>query len=204
MANILQDKFGTKVSIKSINLGFLNRIIIDDFEMKDKKDKQMLNASRLSVSIDIIELTKGRISISSAQVFGMKANIYKAKASDKLNCQFVIDSLSSESKSESKLDLCINSFIIRNGAICYNQYDKPRTPNLFNEYHISLSDISSNIIVRRIKDGMIDATIKKLAFNEASDCRSKTLPSTCMPTGGKPKSATSLSNSPTPYFHPTP
>lgn len=86
-ANILQDKFGTKVSIKSINLGFLNRIIIDDFEMNDQQDKQMLNASRLSVSIDIIELTKGRISISSAQVFGMKANIYKAKASDKLNCQ---------------------------------------------------------------------------------------------------------------------
>ena len=174
-ANILQDKFGTKVSIKSINLGFLNRIIIDDFEMNDQQDKQMLNASRLSVSIDIIELTKGRISISSAQVFGMKANIYKAKASDKLNCQFVIDSLSSESKSESKLDLCINSFIIRNGAICYNQYDKPRTPNLFNEYHISLSDISSNIIVRRIKDGMIDATIKKLAFNEASGLSLKDL-----------------------------
>lgn len=174
-AKILQDKLGTRVSVKSINLGFLNRIIIDDFEMLDQKNKQMLRSSRLSVSIDLIELTKGKISISSAQIFGMRANIYRQNTSEKLNCQFVIDSLSSDSKSKSKLDLCVNTLIIRNGSIDFNQYDKPRTPNVFNKYHISVSGIRSNIIVRRIKDDMIDATIKKLAFNEASGISLKDL-----------------------------
>ncbi len=175
VANVLQEKLGTKVSINNINLGFLNRIIIDGFEMSDQKNKQMLSSSRLSVSLDLIELTKGKISISSAQIFGMRANIYKQTATDKLNCQFVIDSLSSDSKSKSTLDLCINTFIIRNGSIDYNQYDKPRTPNVFNRYHISLTDISSNIIVRRVKDDLLDATIKKFAFNEASGISVKDL-----------------------------
>ena len=36
-ASALKDKFGTEVNIGKVNLGFLNRIIIDDVMMKDQQ-----------------------------------------------------------------------------------------------------------------------------------------------------------------------
>lgn len=120
VAKILEDKFGTEVSIGYVNLGFLNRLIIDDFNMLDKKDKEMLHASRLSVSMDVTSLLKGQISISSAQFFGLRANLYKETAAAETNFQFVLDSLKSKDESKTKLDLHIGSFIIRNGAVKYN------------------------------------------------------------------------------------
>ena len=90
----LEKKFGNKVYIESVDLGFLNRLIIDGFKFYDKNGKDMLQASRLSVSIDVWQLLQGKIDISSAQIFGLKANLYKRNLNEKPNYQFVIDSLS--------------------------------------------------------------------------------------------------------------
>ena len=37
VSNALADKFDTKVTVESVNLGFFNRIIIDDVMMYDQK-----------------------------------------------------------------------------------------------------------------------------------------------------------------------
>lgn len=168
VAKILRKTFGTEITISNINLGFLNRVIIDDFNMLDKSNKDMLHASRVSISIDILELAKGNISISSAQIFGLRAKLYKKDKYSQPNFQFVIDSLSSDKKEESELDLRINSFIIRNGAIQYDQWDMPNTSNKLSPYHIHVSDISSHIIIRHITNDMANAIVKKLSFKEQS------------------------------------
>ena len=142
VAKILRKTFGTEITIRNINLGFLNRVIIDDF--------------------------KGNISISSAQIFGLRAKLYKKDKYSQPNFQFVIDSLSSDKKEESELDLRINSFIIRNGSIQYDQWDMPNTSNKLSPYHIHVSDISSHIIIRHITNDMANAIVKKLSFKEQS------------------------------------
>ncbi len=168
VSKILEEKFGAKTSIGSIDLGLLNRLIIDDFTMHDKSGRMMLHAARLSVSLNPLELASGNIEISSAQIFGLKAKTYKTNANAKTNFQFVIDSLSSKEKKESSFNLRINSFIIRHGDISYDRYDQPFTPGRISPHHIHVSDISSHIIVRHVSDKDINATIKKLSFREAS------------------------------------
>ena len=96
VADALCHKFGTKVSIGRVDLGFVNRLIIDDTEMQDQQGKQMLRVSRISVKIDLLALANGEIEITSAQFFGLQANLYKATADSKPNFQFVVDSLASE------------------------------------------------------------------------------------------------------------
>ena len=95
VADALCDKFGTRVSVGRVDLGFINRIIIDDSQMQDQQGKQMLRVSRISVKINLLALTKGQIDVTSAQFFGMHANLYKATAESKPNFQFVVDSLAS-------------------------------------------------------------------------------------------------------------
>lgn len=176
VAGILCEKFGTKVTVGNVNLGFFNRLIIDDFNMLDKANKPMFHTARLSVSVDLLGLTEGKISISSAQVFGLKANIYKKDKLSQTNCQFVIDSLSSgSSKEKTPLDLRVNSFIIRHGAIIYNQQDKPYTNGKINFYHIAVTGLSSHIAIKQITDNSIDIGIKKLSFRESSGLNLKHL-----------------------------
>ena len=175
VAKLLEDKFATRVKIGNINLGFLNRIIVDDFNMWDKSNQKMIKASRVSVSINILELTKGNICISSAQIFGLKANLYKKDGKSQANYQFVIDSLSSGKKQESKLDLRINSFIIRHGDIKYDRRDMPVQKSRISPYHIDITDISSHIIIKHITKDEANILVKKLSFKERSGLRLNSL-----------------------------
>ena len=118
VAEALADKFGTKVEVGKVNLGFFNRIIIDDVMMYDQQGDSLIYASRLSAKIDYMAATQGKISVSSAQIFGLRANLYRQTAKSPANFQFVLDSLASKDTTQHKpLDLHIGSLIIRRGAI---------------------------------------------------------------------------------------
>ena len=170
VAQALAGKFGTKVSIGRVNLGFLNRIIVDDVMMLDQQGDSMLYASRVSAKIDLIPLKDGKISISSAQLFGLNANLYKQTAKSQPNFQFVIDSLASKdsTKKHTPLDLHIGSLIIRHGAIAYNQRDVAPQKDVFSPQHIGISQLSSHIILDHLTDNDIHLTIKKIAFSDKS------------------------------------
>ena len=118
IADALSKKFGTEVNVGKVNLGFFNRIIIDNVRMLDQKGDSMIYATRLSAKVDILPLKDGKISISSAQLFGLNANVYKQDAKSPLNIQFMLDSLASKDTTKhTPLDLHIGSVIIRHGAI---------------------------------------------------------------------------------------
>ena len=169
VAQVLADKLGTKVHIGRVDLGFLNRIILDSVVVYDQQHRQMLCVGRMTAKVDVTPLTIGRISISSAQLFG--ANVYLSKPSATLpaNYQFVLDSLASkDTTSHTPLDLRINSFIIRNSAVSYDQWDVPQTPGKLNPQHIALKGISAHILLKALKDDSLNVNVKRLTFLEHS------------------------------------
>ena len=110
VSDALAQKFGTRVEVGSINLGFFNRVIVDDVMMYDQQGDSLIYASRLSAKLDYMAVAQGRISVSSAQIFGLRANLYKQTAKSKPNFQFVLDSLASKDTTQHKpLDLHIGS-----------------------------------------------------------------------------------------------
>lgn len=176
--NTLKEKIGSEVKIGKVDLRLFNRVIIDDILIYDQHHKQMLKAGRVSVAIDILPLLDGKISISSAQLFGTKVNLYQTDASTPLNCQFVIDSLSTKSEEKTPLDLHIASLIIRNGALIYDRLDMPQNEGSFSPHHLNISKISSHIIIDHITDNEIRASVKKLSLLEASGLNIKNLTAT--------------------------
>lgn len=169
VSNAVSSKIGSKVEVGSVDLGLLNRVIIDNVKIYDQKDSLMIASPRLSVSIDMLEALKGNISISSAQIFGLRAYLSKENKDVPFNFQFALDSLASKDKDEEKkLDLHIGSLIIRNGVICYDQKDCPETPGTFSDKHLRLSDISSHVILNKITQDSVSLDIKKLSLKEKS------------------------------------
>ena len=177
MANVLCEKFGTHVSVGRVDLGFINRLIIDDSEMQDQQGKQMLRVSRISVKINLLALAKGQIDVTSAQFFGLQANLYKTTPASKPNFQFVVDSLVSKDSTKQKtpLDLQINSLIIRNGAMRYRVLSHVNNSRKFSPKNINARNISAHIIVNRITDDSLNVKVKRIAFDERCGFRMKSL-----------------------------
>ena len=169
IADIIAEQIGTDVKIERIELGFPNRMILDDVLILDQQQEEMLRIGRLSAKIELIPLSSGRISISSVQIFSTHANLYKTDSLAAPNYQFVLDSLASDDQEEpSQLNLRINSLIIRHSSITYHQRDIPQTPQVFNPNHLKVSDISAHIILKELQSDSLNATIKRLAFKEQS------------------------------------
>lgn len=176
VAEALADKFGTKVEVGKVNLGFFNRIIIDDVMMYDQQGDSLIYASRLSAKIDYMAATQGKISVSSAQIFGLRANLYRQTAKSPANFQFVLDSLASKDTTQHKpLDLHIGSLIIRRGAIAYNQHDVAPRSGVFSPQHIRVSELSSHILLNHVTDNSIDLLLKKLSFKDESGFKLQSL-----------------------------
>ena len=79
MSNILEKTVSqaTKAhtEIGRIEIGLFNRVIINDFLLYDQKGDTLLYASKLSASIDLVPLLKGRLSFSAAQLFNPLINL---------------------------------------------------------------------------------------------------------------------------------
>lgn len=167
VSSLLEKKLGTKVTIGKIDIGLLNRFIIDNLLIYDQQHKEMLRISRLSVKLDYMPLTEGKISISSAQLFGAHVQLYCKDSLTAPNYQFVLDSLASkDTTTHTPLDLRINTFIIRNSSVSYDRHDIARTEGLFNPAHLKVNDISGHINLKALTNDSININVKRLGFNE--------------------------------------
>lgn len=169
VASVVSEKLGTRVNVGNVDLGFLNRLTIDDLLIYDQNDTEMLRARRVSVKMNILSLLEGRIDISSAQLFGVNAKFYKADSLSAPNYQFFLDALASnDTTSHHPLNLRMNSIIIRHSNIDYDQNDLPETPGVLNLQHLKLSDISAHVSLKRLQEDSLNINIKRLAFQEQS------------------------------------
>lgn len=170
VAEELADKLGTKLTIGRIDIGLLNRIIIDDVLLDDKSGKEMLKVTRLSAKFDILPLFRGKISISSVQLFGFNISLNKRTPEADPNFKFLIDAFTSKDtvKSKSNIDLRINSILIRRGKLSYDVFSELGTPGTFNAKHIRLHNIIANISLKAFQKDSINAYIKRLSVDEQS------------------------------------
>ena len=168
-AHALSRKFGTNVTVGRVDLGLMNRIIIDDVYFYDQKGKLMLKAARVSAKFDMLPLIHGKIHISSAQLFSFDANFYKVSAKLYPNYQFVLDSLASkDTTSKSNLDIRINSLIVRRGNISYNKYYIPCTNGKLNLSHINITKFNGHVLLKALNSDSMNVNIKKMSLRESS------------------------------------
>lgn len=98
----LSRTLGTELTIGKIDIGLLNRIIIDDVLLDDQSGKEMLKITRLSAKFDIIPLFNGKITISSVQLFGFNINLNKPAPHMEANFKFVLGRICIQRYSKNK------------------------------------------------------------------------------------------------------
>ncbi len=170
VAKELSHALGSEVQIKKIDIGLLNRIIIDDLLVDDQTGEELLKVTRLSAKFDIFPLFSGKVSINNVQLFGFNVNLSKENPESATNFQFILDAFAKKEKTEEKknIDLRINSLLIRRGKIAYNLLSAPETPGHFNPNHINIKNVIANISLKAFQNDSINAIVKRLSIEEGS------------------------------------
>ena len=170
VASVISSKLNTRVEIGRVDLGFLNRLVIDNTTIYDQGGKPMVRAARMAVRIDLLQLVEGRIRISSAQVFSTHFTLYRANAASAPNFQFALDALASKDSTKAKtpLDLSVNSFIMRHCSVKYDQLDRPHTPGRFNPTHLHITNIGTYIRLNALTDDSLNVALNTLSATEQS------------------------------------
>lgn len=169
IAETISHKIGTPVSIQEIQIGLFNRIILNDVKIKDKKGKYLLKAQRATAKIELRSLIKKQLSLRTISLLDSDIHIYKESKEGPTNFQFIIDAFSKpEKKEQSKLNLRINSLILRRISVSYDEHYRPHTHRRFNSGHIRLNQITANISVKTITPDSLRLYVRALSFHEAS------------------------------------
>lgn len=168
VGRILSRQFDTRVTIENINLGLLNRIIIENISIQDQQGDSLFNAARMSAKMQFLPLAHGKIVVDNVQLFGFNVNLYQKNAEEAANYRFILDKFASSDTTKSEIDLRINSLLVRRGKVKHHLNFKPKTPGRFNPNHLDLQQISLTASLKAFSPDSMNFALKKLSFKEQS------------------------------------
>lgn len=163
---VLGEKLDTRVEVGRVDIGMLNRLIIDRVVIYDKSGQKMLRARRLALRLGLPDYA-GHIDISSVQLLGLKLDLYRRTPHSPDNFQFVLDAFASKDTTRTKKpDISIRSLIIQRGAIAYHRRYLPVHTGRFDPAHLDIRDIGAYISIDHLSSDSLDCQIRRLTFKE--------------------------------------
>ena len=167
--SILSDQLKSKVSIGSVNLGFLNRIIIDDIVVLDPHDEEVATIARATAGVNLLSLCAGEINITSAQLFGVKTHLHRPTPDGEPNFQFLLEAFASkDDKPSAPVHLNVGALIVRNVDVDYDILSAPRADRRLDMNHLHLRSVGFNLSVTFQTDDSLCLSIKRLRGKEAN------------------------------------
>ncbi len=162
----LKNLLHTEISIGKVDIGVLNRIIVEDVKLSDQQGGDLLKIARLSAKFELLPLLKKKITIRSVQLFGFTAHLTKETPQAVPNFRFVLDAFASTDTVKSQTDLRINSVLVRRGRVTYHVLSEPETPGRFNTNHLSVNDLAATLSLKAYSADSLNVAIRRFDFNE--------------------------------------
>ncbi len=169
IVNELRQKLDTELDIKRLYFRPFNTISVDSLYVLNKNSEEILLIDNVSASVDLFDLLKKKIVISSARISDLDVHLSKASADSTLNIQFIIDAFKSkDNKQKSPIEFKINAISIANGSVHYNILDRETKEKGFDPNHISIRDWNAKLALKSLKNDSLNIQIKKFDFKEKS------------------------------------
>ena len=99
----LKETLRTHIEIDSVGFDiFEGDIRLFGLEIDDRQKRRMFDMDALEVHADVLPLLDSRVNISSIEIRGLRANLFKERPDTAANYQFVLDAFKKEKKAETK------------------------------------------------------------------------------------------------------
>lgn len=181
VANRIADKIHSlsnlPLRLGAIKVRHFNKIEIDDILLDDLKGDTMISIDRLTLNISPLHLLRNEIRINTATLARPDIRIYKERPDSATNIQFLLDMFASNDTTTSAQipDIKINQLQIYDGAASYHLLSAAQKKEVLDPNHISLSDISTNISLKKLNSDTLSLYIRKISGREASGLTIKKL-----------------------------
>ena len=169
VARTLSEHVGAKVAIGDIEVGLFNRVTLRDVSLTDPYGRSLLSGRLISAKIALAPLFEGKISLHTIALLDLDVRLHQDQAGGPTNIQFLIDAFSSgKKKSSSKLDLRVNSLIVRRSHVSWDKRYEPWTDGRFDVNHLDLSDIDANVSLKTLTPDSLNLRVRNLRLRERS------------------------------------
>ena len=166
-SNLLSEKLDSKVYIDNVHVGLLNKFDLHDISILDKKNDTIFKARQLSVRVSVLDILKKQINIKHIGLYSASCNLYKETPQSPLNCQHIIEKLSSDDTKSSDLKFSANSIVCHDVDLHYNVLSQP-TATLFTPSHLNITNLSGSFSIKKDKTNATMLRVRNLQFTESS------------------------------------
>lgn len=91
IAEYLSDELKTTVSVQGVDIGFFNRIILEELYVQDLKGDTLAYLDKLHLGINSISLDGNAVHLGRVRIDDLKFYLHKYQGDEKLNIQFLLD-----------------------------------------------------------------------------------------------------------------
>lgn len=102
LSSYLSDSWGTKVSVKKINLEPFQQMNIQDLYVEDQRGDTLLYVKKLYADFSKLKLLKKNYVLKELRVDELKFYLKRYKDQENLNLQFILDSLGSDTSKKNR------------------------------------------------------------------------------------------------------
>ena len=159
IAGRLSDSLNTRIHIERVDIGFFDKLILNEVLIEDQKQDTLLYVDQLVASIDTLSLKKQKVVLSSLDL--QKTKVFLSLDEKHFpNYKFLLDSLRSSDQESKEWDFLCRNFIFSETQLAYSYY-KMEKPKL-----IDLRDINLDVSDLILSDDSIFFNINQLSLDD--------------------------------------
>ncbi|MCF8463276.1 MAG: translocation/assembly module TamB domain-containing protein [Flavobacteriales bacterium] len=91
IATYLSEELNTEVSVKGVDIGFFNRLILEGLYVQDLKGDTLAYLSDLHLGLKSVSLEKHEVKFNKVRIDDLKFYLHKYEGDEKLSIQFLLD-----------------------------------------------------------------------------------------------------------------
>ena len=175
----LSEYLDTEVKIGSVSISPFNQVELRDVLINDQQGDSLLTIGKLGAGINLKDLIADhRIVITYGEIVGLNGHVTRPDKDSPTNMQFIIDAFKpKDDKPPKPFDVKVNTVVVRQSALTYDELDQPRRPGRLDPNHLAVSNLRADLTLPQLKNNDFDIRLKRLSFDEASGLSLKRLSS---------------------------
>jgi hypothetical protein len=160
---------GAPVRIGRAEVSWINRIVVRDLRIDDRKGENILTAGNVTAGFRLLPALRDKWIVTTVRLFGLSFHVRRDTPGGETNLQFIIDALQKNSAAAGRtIELEIRSVLVRRGTFTYDVRSVDNSRRHFNPDHLSLRNISGKLSLEHYSRDSIRAHIGRLSFDEVS------------------------------------
>lgn len=171
IAQGIRESVDQPLQMGTVRVRHFNKLEISDILLNDQQGDTMICVKKLTLHISPLQLLREKIRVNTITLAKPDIRIYRENPESKCNIDFLFALFASDDSTSTPpriSELKVNQLQIYDGKVSYNVLSDTACNEGFDKSHIALSDISTNVSLKRLNSDTVSLYIRNITAKEKS------------------------------------